>query len=73
MKSAWFLALSSIMLLSAAKAAEPSRQENSARIHTELAAEYYARAQYGVALEEIKAARDAVPDYAPTFNVEGLV
>jgi len=50
-----------------------TREESSARIHTELAAQYYDRGQLGVALEEISVALQSKPDYAPAYNVRGLV
>ncbi|SER12485.1 type IV pilus assembly protein PilF [Nitrosomonas sp. Nm51] len=50
-----------------------ARAEKSARIHTELAAEYYYRGQYKVALEEIETALESKPNYAPAFSVLGLV
>lgn len=50
-----------------------SREETSARIHTELAAQYYDREQLGVALEEVALALQSKPDYAPAYNVRGLV
>ena len=52
----------------------PSTQaQASAKIHTELAAQYYQRAQYGIALEELEIALQAAPRYAPAFNLRGLV
>lgn len=45
----------------------------SARIHTELAGEYYTRGQLGVAIEEVAEALRADPGYAPAYNVLGLV
>lgn len=58
----------------------PSAQEtatadilNSARLHTELAANYYSRQQYGVALDEVGLALRAMPGYGPAHNVQGLV
>lgn len=45
----------------------------SAKVHTELAASYYERTQLGVALEELGKALKAEPDYAPAYNVRGLV
>lgn len=55
-------------------AAEDSdRREDAARIHTELAAAYYARGQYGVALEHLKDALNANGNYAPAYNIQGLV
>jgi len=50
-----------------------SREEASARIHTELAAQYYERGQLGVALEEVASALRSKPYYAPAYNVRGLV
>jgi type IV pilus assembly protein PilF len=44
-----------------------------ARIHTELAAHYYARRQHAVALQELREALLADGSYAPAFNVFGLV
>lgn len=44
-----------------------------AKVHTELAAQYYERAQLGVALEELGKALAAEPNYAPAYNVRGLI
>lgn len=44
-----------------------------ARVHTELAANYFDIGNVGVALEEIKEALRADPDYGPAHNVAGLV
>lgn len=52
---------------------ESSRALASARVHTELAGMYYERAQYGVALEELAIALNKDSDYAPAYNVRGLV
>ncbi len=49
------------------------RAQKSAKIHTELAAEYLHRGQYRVAIEEVNGALNAVPRYAPAFNVQGLI
>ncbi len=45
----------------------------SAQIHTELAGLYFERAQAGIALEEIELALQADSDYAPAYNMRGLV
>lgn len=45
----------------------------SARVHTELAGMYYERAQLGVALGELELALHADSNYAPAYNVRGLV
>ena len=50
-----------------------TRAQASAKVHTELAASYYERAQLGVALEELGKALRAEPNYAPAYNVRGLV
>lgn len=44
-----------------------------AKIHTELAASYFERAQYGIALQEIEVALKSESSYAPAFNVRGLI
>ncbi len=45
----------------------------SAKVHTELAGMYYEMGKHGVALEEIDLALKADRDYAPAYNVRGLV
>ena len=50
-----------------------TRSQASAKIHTELAAQYYERTQFGIALEEIAKALQAESGYAPAYNVRGLV
>lgn len=52
---------------------DASNAEFRAKTHTELGAGYFARAQYGVALEELNEALRADPDYAPAHNMLGLV
>ncbi len=44
-----------------------------ARVHTQLAAGYYARNQQNVALEELNEALKVEPKYAPAHNVLGLI
>jgi len=44
-----------------------------ARLHTELAAGYFELGNIGVALEEVKEAQRADPNYSPAHNVAGLV
>jgi type IV pilus assembly protein PilF len=46
---------------------------NRARVHTELASAYFERGNMGVALEELRIAISADPNYAPAYNVLGLV
>jgi type IV pilus assembly protein PilF len=52
---------------------EAARIAKSAKIHTELASEYFFRRQYKVALEEIDAALKSNANYAPAYNVLGLI
>jgi type IV pilus assembly protein PilF len=44
-----------------------------AKAHTDLAANYYTRGQYGVALDEVNEAIAADPTYVPAYNVMGIV
>jgi len=44
-----------------------------AQLHTDLAAGYYERGQMSVALEEVGQATKADPNYAPAYNISGLV
>ena len=50
-----------------------SNPRNRARIHTELAAAYYSRGSMAIALEELRTAVAADPDYASTYSMFGLV
>jgi len=52
---------------------DAAHAEAVAKARTELAAAYYARAQYSVALEELAKALHADSDYAPAYNVRALV
>ncbi len=49
------------------------RAQKSAKIHTELAGLYFERGQMGVALSEIEQALQADGNYAPAYNVRGLI
>ena len=51
----------------------PTQSQASAKIHTELAGQYYERNQLGVAMDELGKALRAEPNYAPAYNVRGLV
>ena len=44
-----------------------------AKAHTDLAAAYYELGNMGVALEEVRIALAADPNYAPAHNVQGLI
>ena len=76
------LALGFILMLSACAqqggapqqlTSEQADARYSARVHTELAAGYYSRVQYGIALDELNRALSADPSYAPAYNMLGLV
>jgi len=63
-------------LLTFAGCSSTSDKQNasaSARVHTELAGLYYARAQLGIALDEVEQALQADPDYAQAYSVRGLI
>ena len=49
------------------------RARSIAQIHTELAASYFERGQYSIALQELGIALQADESYAPAYNVRGLV
>lgn len=75
----WFgLFLAAALLLGCQTRSDSSAQNDSdalarARIHTDLAASYYSRGQYEVALQELAVATQAFPRYAPAYNMLGLV
>lgn len=50
-----------------------SNPNASAKVHTELAGMYFEMGKHGVALEEIELALNANRNYAPAYNVRGLV
>lgn len=50
-----------------------SKADALAKIHTELAAAYFSRKQYGIALQEVDIALKAKSDYPPAFNIRGLI
>lgn len=52
---------------------DTTRAQAIARIHTELAASYFGRAQYAIALQELEVAMQVEPDFPPAFNVRALV
>ena len=52
---------------------KPADAQKRAKIHTDLGAGYYERGQLGVALDELKEALRVDPNYAPAYNVMGLV
>ena len=52
---------------------QPASPQIRAQLHTELASGYYERGQMDVALDELNHAVALQPDYAPAYNVYGLV
>ena len=52
---------------------EVSGSRERAKAHTDLAAAYYGQGNMGVALEEVRRALAAEPDFAPAYNILGLV
>lgn len=83
MKTGW-LSLILLMLL-AGCAAQPAavpggrgaddgeNVNQRARIHTDLAAQYFGRGQYAVSLQELRIALEADGAYPPAYNMLGLV
>lgn len=55
------------------RSGEEAQSRMRARAHTELAASYYELRHMAVALEEIKLALKAEPDYGPAHSVAGLI
>jgi type IV pilus assembly protein PilF len=58
---------------SASIVGEVGDPRNRARVHTELAMQYYSRGAMAVALEELRVAAAADPTYAQIFSMFGLV
>ncbi|HUH93523.1 MAG TPA: type IV pilus biogenesis/stability protein PilW [Casimicrobiaceae bacterium] len=54
-------------------APQPASPQVRAQLHTELGAGYYERGQMDVALEELNLAVKLDPNYAPAYNIFGLV
>ncbi len=58
---------------SGSRAPVDGRAAAIAKVHTELAGMYYGRSQLGIALAETEKALQADRDYAPAYNVRGLI
>lgn len=70
----WMVYFFALLLVACASGgAKDERALNSAKIHTELAASYFERGQYSIALQELDVAMQADDSYAPAYNVRGLV
>lgn len=52
---------------------DTTRSQAIARIHTELAASYYEREQYAIALQELGVALKVEAKFSPAYNVRALV
>jgi type IV pilus assembly protein PilF len=52
---------------------QPASPQVRAQLHTELGAGYYERGQMDIALEELNLAVKIDPEYAPAYNIFGLV
>lgn len=75
MKSFWRWMTPAVLVLICLRPAlaEVSPADARASVRTELAAEYYRRAQYGVAIDEAKKAIEISPTYAPAYGMLALV
>ena len=62
-----------VLLLSGCGGMKSQDTDKSAKVHTELAGLYFERDRMGVALSEIALALQADANYAPAFNVRGLI
>lgn len=75
----WFLLFAALLLGAcqtrpdAASSQLDSDALARARVHTDLAAGYYSRGQFEIALQELAIATQAFPGYAPAYNMLGLV
>ena len=67
------LSFISVVFAGCSTPSENTHAQKSAKVHTDLAALYYERAQLGIAMDELKQALQADPDYAPAYGVRGLV
>lgn len=62
-----------VMADSGSQSSETNDPRNRARIRTELAGLYYGRGNMGVALDELRLAAQADPNYGPVYSMFGLV
>lgn len=69
----WLVLLAGCVSQPAGQSVTSAGNIPSARVHTELAALYYERGQYGIALEEIAVALQASSGYAPAYTMRALV
>lgn len=71
--SQWLLLCTLTLTVAPTVLAENVAANERASIRTQLAAEYFKRRQFGVALEEAKKALVANPDYAPAYSMLALI
>ncbi len=69
----WLALLLALLAGCASSGAPDERARNVAQVHTELAASYFERGQYSIALQELGIALQSDNSYAPAYNVRGLV
>lgn len=69
----WMVLMLALLAGCASSGVPDERARNIAQIHTELAASYFERGQYAIALQELGIALQADNSYAPAYNVRGLV
>lgn len=73
MSRSYVVLLSCLILAGCGTTSSGNNSTASAKVHTELAALYYERAQYGIALEETTMAIEADSGYSPAYGVRGLI
>lgn len=77
MKKSIVAVLTLLLLAGCATESRPSLTPDQAyalaQVRTKLGADFYKRKQYGLALEQLSKAVRADPDYAPAYDVRGLV
>ncbi len=61
------------VVLSGCATTREADERARAKVHTELAAAYFERKQYAVALQEVGVAKQADDSYAPVYNLSGLI
>lgn len=76
MKRVYLLLMAMVLTACASSGGErvdAAKAVEIAKARTELAASYYERTQYAIALQEVENAIQAESDYAPAYNVRALI
>jgi type IV pilus assembly protein PilF len=73
MKRLVLYVLLGVMFGTVSAAQTETKSQELARLNTEMAASYFGFGQYGIALEKIKVALEERSDYAPAYDVRGLI